>query len=582
MYEKIKEELNQKYYLETYPNDGQRFVAWYLRNVHGLDIYQTKDCITDGANDKQIDAVFIDDDESKIYIIQGKFYNSSTVDAEPLNEVLKAWMEIQNLEKLQECANEKLRSKISEIAKALEDDYEVFFELITTSVLTDAAQHDLDMMNDSLAENDKISASIVVIDKKGLPVKLDEALNKERPYVNHEFNLEKGKYMEMVIDNIKTVIAAIPLKECINIPGIKDGTLFRKNVRQSLGLSNKINKGIANTIKHGANNFFYYHNGITAVCSYLNLTKEDILQVKELNVVNGCQSLSTIYNCSEKVKKLDDAYIMFRFYEITEPEIADKISTFTNSQSNVKARDLRSNDKRVKEIKKAYEECFTNGCFITKRGEKSPSLKDKSYVVNLVDLGKWLIAWQSQRPTLSYSETKIFDKYFEQLFKSKEITPYMVQALNELYSAVMERWTEDNPIRLNETLLAMKAYAPYHWMYAISEIICVLNNKPTSEIPDVVSVLKKLKNNNLLDNIVDLAGNCLNRAFENALSEANENGKVFNPQNWIKNKSSLKDIRAAIKSLIDAIKSLDKAKHELWVKSLNMKNEEFAERWTAD
>ena len=67
------------------------------------------------------------------------------------------------------------------------------------------------------------------------------------------------------------------------------------------------------------------------------------MSVKELNVVNGCQSLSTIFNCSESVRNVSDAYIMFRFYEISNAERADEISTCTNSQSAVKARDLRSN-----------------------------------------------------------------------------------------------------------------------------------------------------------------------------------------------------------------------------------------------
>lgn len=53
MYTKIFHDIQQLYYQEKYINDGQRFVAWYLRNIHGLDIIETKDCITDGANDKQ-------------------------------------------------------------------------------------------------------------------------------------------------------------------------------------------------------------------------------------------------------------------------------------------------------------------------------------------------------------------------------------------------------------------------------------------------------------------------------------------------------------------------------------------------
>ncbi|MCY3820759.1 MAG: hypothetical protein OXH52_15600 [Gammaproteobacteria bacterium] len=43
-------------------------------------------------------------------------------------------------------------------------------------------------------------------------------------------------------------MAALSLKECIRMPGIKDGTLFQKNVRQSLGLNNRVNRAIKATI----------------------------------------------------------------------------------------------------------------------------------------------------------------------------------------------------------------------------------------------------------------------------------------------------------------------------------------------
>ena len=124
MYNKILSDISQEYYKENYPNDGQRFVAWYLRNIHNLDTYETKDCITDGAGDKQIDAVYIDNQSSTIYIIQGKFYKGDVVNAEPLREVLSSWIQIKDLSHLQEGANHKLQVKINEIANALDDDYE--------------------------------------------------------------------------------------------------------------------------------------------------------------------------------------------------------------------------------------------------------------------------------------------------------------------------------------------------------------------------------------------------------------------------------------------------------------------------
>lgn len=582
MYEQILKEIAQPYYKDNYPNDGQRFVAWYLRNIHNLDTYETKECITDGAGDKQIDAVYIDNESSKIYIIQGKYYSGDTVDAEPLREVLSSWVQIKDLAHLQEGANEKLQVKIVELANALEDEYELHFEFITTAGLTPAAKIDFEAFQKELAESESYSAYLELVDKDTLQFKYDEALNKNRPYINHQFTVEPGKYMELMIGDTKAVVVALPLKECIKIPGIKDGSLFRKNVRQSLGSGNKVNKGIAKTIRSDAADFFFLHNGITAICSNIEV-HDNILTTKELNVVNGCQSLSTIFNCSENAKKADDAYIMFRFYEISDPDRADKISTSTNSQSAVKPRDLRSNDKSVLAMKKAYEQHFTDGYFLTKRGEKADQVKyNSNHIVNLTDLGKQLIAWHSQRPTISYSETKIFDKYFDQLFH-KEYAPENIQALHDLFEAVISKWNKDNPMGLNESLLAMKSYAPYHHLFAISVIICEINKMPES-VPNPYLALQKLRDSDLLDYVVDTAGKCLNAALENASAEASNDNKIFSPQNWIKAKASLKDTRNAVRNSLQMLKLIPQGAEV--VNKLNaglaMDKEAFETRWTAD
>ena len=582
MFNRILSELRQDYYRENFPNNGQRFIAWYLRNIHNLDTFETKDCITDGAGDKQIDAVYIDNQTCTVYIIQGKFYGGDTVDAEPLREVLSSWIQIQDLAHLQDGANHNLQVKISEIATALEDDYEICFELIMTSVLTDAAKHDLERFQKELSDNEAMAASLVVVDNETLKFKYDEALNRNRPYINHEFKLENGKYMKLTIDGTKAAIVALPLKDCIKIPGIKDGSLFRKNVRQSLGTSNKVNKGIARAIKNNAGDFFFLHNGITAICSQMSI-HNGILSVKELNVVNGCQSLSTIFSCSESAKKADCAYIMFRFYEITSTERADNISISTNSQSAVKARDLRSNDKAVLAMKKAYELFCSDGYFITKRGEKVDTVKyNTAHIVNLTDLGKQLIAWHSQRPNLSYGETKIFDKYFDQLFR-REYSPENVQALNVLFRTLYAKWDKDNPMGLNEALLAMKAYAPYHQLYGISVIFCEIN-KMNDSVPNPSMVLQKLNDAELLDTVVETAGSCLNMALETASSEAADNGKMFVPQNWIKSKTSLKDLRTAIKQYLASLKMMPGGKQILAQlnSNLDMDKEDFDSRWTAD
>jgi len=70
--DQIRSEIeSDRYYRQNFSNDGQRFVAWYLRRVLLRDDIATRDDITDGANDKQIDAIVVDDDERRVLIIQG-------------------------------------------------------------------------------------------------------------------------------------------------------------------------------------------------------------------------------------------------------------------------------------------------------------------------------------------------------------------------------------------------------------------------------------------------------------------------------------------------------------------------------
>ena len=284
IYEKIKTAIAQDYYQMEYPNDGQRFVAWYLRNIHHLESFVAKDCITDGANDKQIDAVYIDEQEETVYVIQGKFYEGKTISAEPLREMLSAALMLKDLRALQETANQKLRIKINDISEACANGYDVCLELITTSELSEQAKVFAEEIANQFKGEGGVNIRLDIVSNCALAARYDESLNHSRPYLDHVFNLEGDKYKKLVIDGTNVVVAAMPLKECANIEGIQEGTLFRKNVRQSLGMRNRVNKGIADTIRHDPKNLFFLHNGITAICSQMSIQGNQLL-VKDLNVV---------------------------------------------------------------------------------------------------------------------------------------------------------------------------------------------------------------------------------------------------------------------------------------------------------
>lgn len=269
---------------------------------------------------------------------------------------------------------------------------------------------------------------------------------------------------------------------------------------------------------------------------------------------------------------------MCRFYEIPQKDRTDKITISTNFQTAVKPRDLRSNDKRILNLKRLFEQKYTQGYFLTKRGEEAPPSKDKRYIIDLVDLGKYLISWHSQRPNIAYSETKIFDKYFEQLFK-REYKPENIQALNLWMQEVRKGWIPENPYGLNESLLAMKAYAPYHQLYAISRFFAIANNF-SDRVPSPKSTYQRVDEKKIKNQIVQMAASCLNSALDSAVNEPQPQNRVFSPQNWIKSKASLSKIDTTIRAYLDVLPSI--GNNINFKDSLKLDQQEFEYRWAAD
>jgi hypothetical protein len=561
------------YYFQNFPNEGQQFLAWYLRSCYLRTAVQAKDDITDGPNDKEFDAIIVDDEKRQIIIIQSKFYGGA-VDHQPLQEILATWLQIQNLPALQASCNSKLQIKLEAVSVALEDGYEVVFELVTTGQLTADAKNDLAAFQSTIEEFEHPEASVTLVDSDMIQTKWTEAAGKDLPKLTHTLDLEEGRYLAVEVANFKTVVAPIRLADCLKFPGISDGKLFRSNVRQSLGLTNKVNKGMKQTITgDNPQYFFFYHNGLTALCERLNLdASTHQLKLDGLGVVNGCQSLTTILSCSERVKALPDARVLVRFYEIPQRDVADKISIYTNSQSAVKPRDLRSNDKRVLALKKAYEAAYPNGYLITKRGEERPADRDVKLTVDIAMLAKCLMAWHCQRPNIAYNENKLFDKYFEQLFKA-DYLPADVAGLSFWSQRIENKW--DSGLPLNEALLASPSYSKFHLFYTVQLFFSAASNQldkvpapsATVSFPDP-------------DALIVFAANCYNSALDAGMAEYAEKGKIFSPQNWLKAKDSLLKLSASVNMFMSFMSSMPGGKE--MKKALVLPAGRFGLRWAAE
>ncbi len=150
--------------------------------------------------------------------------------------------------------------------------------------------------------------------------------------------------------------------------------------------------------------------------------------------------------------------------------------------------------------------------------------------------------------------------------------------------AVFRCWGRENPLGLNQTLLAMRAYAPFHHLYTVSMCFALANNQP-DRVPSPDKVYGQAVAAGLVDNIVKIAGVSLNMALEAAANEQQPGNRVLSPQNWMKAKSCLAGINFALRNYFSMLPLMLGGGQDMKARldrGLALEAEAFEYRWAAD
>src|SRR5207244_2213457 len=102
-------------------------------------------------------------------------------------------------------------------------------------------------------------------------------------------------------------------------------------------------------------------------------------------------------------------------------------------------RDLRSNDRVMVGLAKAFKTRYPDGCFLTKRGEVAPGGADSAKVIDAATFAKMVMAWHCQRPNIAYNERKLFDEYYKTVFRTG-YPPESMLALQTWMNAIDSAW----------------------------------------------------------------------------------------------------------------------------------------------
>ena len=136
--------------------------------------------------------------------------------------------------------------------------------------------------------------------------------------------------------------------------------LLESNVRTFLSLRGNVNKGIYNTLRSNEKVFFFaYNNGLSGTASEVDFQDGKIKAVRNLQIVNGGQTMSTLYKAKRDGIDMDQVHVQVKLSVIHDKEnytqYVSKISEYANTQNKVEKSDFFSNTyfhRRFKEISK--------------------------------------------------------------------------------------------------------------------------------------------------------------------------------------------------------------------------------------
>ncbi|MDR3685839.1 MAG: AIPR family protein [Coriobacteriia bacterium] len=393
---------------------------WMLRYVFGLEEIEAQDAICDGANDKGIDAIHVDESEKVVYVLQSKRrekYGTSLGDSDLKHLVgtLGQLATPEGAELLASSGNAELAQLIirHDLASRLQEDYSVRGVLVTN--LPEDSQ-----ARTYLKTQVRSGMSLDLWDLERLYKALRHIVGSE--YVEGPAYLhftKKGSFSYSLSDSVEIIVALVPAKDIAGLPGIEDDTLFDHNVRGPLG-NTRINKDIQRTIKDVGEHplFPAYHNGMTIICKKLKRGRGR-LELRDLSIVNGCQSAKTI--AGNKSSLTDDLMVLVKIVN-ADPEasplayeLTNKITQRSNNQNAITMRDLRSTDAKQRELSDEFQALFgSKVTYDIRRGEK-----DKAEIVIPNDLAaQELVSLYLEEPWDGHKKTELFEKKYDAVFST--------------------------------------------------------------------------------------------------------------------------------------------------------------------
>ncbi|MHB0896516.1 MAG: AIPR family protein [Spirochaetales bacterium] len=397
--------------------------------------------VTDGTKDNGIDAIYYNQKNQRITLVQSKYIKDGT--SEPAVSDIRTFRDgiYDLLEGRYEKFNDKIKNKKSEIDKIKEFGTKIDIILIHTGKdeLADPATELIDdILLDLNGEEDDGIFSFITLSKKRIVAALASSLGEQS--IDLEFALKDYGMIKEPFISYYGKISGEKLQEWWNLH--KD-LLFRDNIRNSLG-NTIVNSLLAKTINESPELFWYFNNGITLIADSVEKSPENgskrdfgIFRAKNASIVNGAQTYSTIGKNGAKGIPLDKIEVQFRAIQIEKdhPNIKQEITRYNNTQNTILPKDFLAQDPIQVALKTQFSIIGYN--YIIKRDDNFQSTEKMFDIDEAIEAMVLL----SDKPTYSAFFKKEIGRFYntdsalyKSIFNETTNTYFVVNAIRVLRS----------------------------------------------------------------------------------------------------------------------------------------------------
>ncbi|MRS11633.1 MAG: hypothetical protein EG823_00995 [Actinobacteria bacterium] len=487
---------------------------------------------TDGGRELGID--FYVQSEHSYYIYQCKTVDLDTLmsaakcpkfDADDVNDLLEGIDYLRN-DSSKFSATKKqikeLRTKYQRDLRELPEETHLYATVAVLGELTPGGQDRFDSERTSLAAS---GVTLRLISWHDIYEQV-HALE-PMPLKNMKMQLrvdDKDKDILYQRDWVYALVYASDLIDAFDKYGVR---LFDLNVRHEIRTS-KVNKAIVETLQgdRGRKDFHHYNNGLLIVCNDYKLPsrgdqqKPAVIQIHEPQIINGCQTVSSLARAyhdvdmvpSEQEDLRKTVKVQVKLLQHARQELVDEVVITTNNQNPMNPRNLKSNTREQRDLQKAFRELSPAKWFyirkdgefeaLSQRGQEVQWFRKKDYEIDVSsgrpryrkldnsDIAKAWFSWigSSGKALVGGFDYFDTDSVYEQVFKKRP---------NDLF---WEQFSEPTFDKVTDELFELVSPTAHQLILARSVASYIKERNPSPYVNRRDSIVRLVKSKQLSGN----------------------------------------------------------------------------------